>query len=273
MASILEKRVYVENLSVEHYLGDDKRRCACLVQLSTGLRIASVFLSGGRFEDESFASEEDSANMISRGTQRVREISAAIERWNPDVVVGDFNADLDDAEEQLQTRMSPGRKVEYLSWRHSPFPILESCGYAMRKLTDVTSSFMHRVDHVFYRESKLRSLLQNVLDLTMERKLSDHNSVVVSMVTRGVYYRALAAEQFVTGEKGRIRSRNVKLGKARDVDMTELLRRSIEVGEHAYMHVAKDSRKSALDPWISLSTRPEVALFFACKDQPVRAQR
>ena len=38
VASILEKRVYVENLSVMHYLGNDKRRCASLVQLSTGLR-------------------------------------------------------------------------------------------------------------------------------------------------------------------------------------------------------------------------------------------
>ena len=63
------------------------QRCALVVQLPTGDRIANVFLAGGRMDDEKFSWYEACAHVRTDYIDRVLA-------HQPDIIVGDWNSDI-----------------------------------------------------------------------------------------------------------------------------------------------------------------------------------
>ena len=105
-------------------------RCGLIVQLPSGHRVANVFLAGGRHDDQGFLWHQGCADARVEYTDRVLA-------HEPDIIVGDWNADVHAGrEEELYTQQldyvrgilrGVGDDREdalkrWLVWRQSPFP-------------------------------------------------------------------------------------------------------------------------------------------------------
>ena len=113
------------------------QRCALVVQLPTGDRIANVFLAGGRMDDEKFSWYEACAHVRTDYIDRVLA-------HQPDIIVGDWNSDIAaQREDDLYKEDSDyvngilhgirGDKKEalrkWLHWRQTPFVRLRERHY------------------------------------------------------------------------------------------------------------------------------------------------
>jgi hypothetical protein len=165
LPDILKGRHSAAALKTPHYRGESMERCACLVELPNGIRVANVFLSGP-------SEWVDRGDLKMRRTQRVREIGNVLVQWNPDAVVGDFN------EAHAQ-----GDSPEYIEWCQSPFQLLKKCGYSHRPRPAGTG-------RIYYKEKAWTSQLLSVEDFPAEvfELPAKHSMLIGSLLSAGVYY-------------------------------------------------------------------------------------
>ncbi|KNC87828.1 hypothetical protein SARC_00085 [Sphaeroforma arctica JP610] len=155
-------------------------RSAVVVQYN-GLSIANVHLTGGRFDDRGFEAYVDAKS---------REIDNIVSKWDPDLVVGDFNADTtvhqaDRAGQALvcgYTSLPQSTKATFRSYYGDVHTRLEQWGY--RACTPTvppyqTSVYGGMVDWIYQRASRIPDgpLVTRCVDAIGPR-ISDHNAVV-----------------------------------------------------------------------------------------------
>lgn len=149
-------------------------RHALVVTTPGGLKVANVFMSGGKYEDKNF-------ELAPEARQQAAEKLLGL-----DVLVGDWNADIDiDNETKAFTETSryvselkfdSFKLQRWLKWRRSPFAVLLGNGFEALWPAERTVPFNLAVDGAWYRPSKLHGSSVRVKQAMLD--MSDHAAVV-----------------------------------------------------------------------------------------------
>lgn len=150
-------------------------RDAIVVTTPGGLKVANVFMSGGKYEDRNFES----------APQARKEAAEQLVGLN--VLVGDWNADVDPNKEKTkfsqtseyvkELKFDSSKLQRWLEWRQSPFEVLRNAGYEALWPTERTVSFNLAVDGAWYGPTLLDRVDVVVKDEMLG--MSDHAAVVV----------------------------------------------------------------------------------------------
>lgn len=131
------------------------KRCAALSKFRNIL-MASVHLSGGRFDDKEFKK---------LGELKEKQLSKLVE-LGVDIIAGDFNGDI-----SIDKLTSKGKDAFDKYWT-AGHGMLKGKGYSRVDLDGSTSA---RVDHIYYKDSKLKLLDAKIIDCL---DVSDHNGLL-----------------------------------------------------------------------------------------------
>lgn len=155
----------MEDITAAHGI---PKRCAALSKFNNIL-MASVHLTGGRFEDMQFAT---------LGPIKSKQLSI-LTALNVDLIAGDFNGDTNVGTQLdkyiVYSKLSPDDKKKFELYWTSGHDFLARYGYNRVNVDGVTSLFGTRSDHIYYKSSKLKLLnakMINCFDVT------DHNGIM-----------------------------------------------------------------------------------------------
>ena len=163
-------------------------RCALIVQLPSGHRVANVFLAGGRMDDRNFAWYGGCADVRTEYIDRV--IAHA-----PDILVGDWNADINaQREEELYKLDSEyvtgifrgmddmdGLLKRWLHWRQTPFLRLKENGYDFQWPEETTAGRgALAVDGFAYNAATCKPKGAHSQAIRFMQHFTDHSGVVAT---------------------------------------------------------------------------------------------
>jgi len=151
-------------------------RCAVIVTLSNGIKLANVHLCGGRFDDRQF-----------RRLRNVKEeqLQSLVELHDPDMIVGDFNGE-PSVGPSLRTHpvymgLNDEDRALYETYHTSGHSYLLSKGYAdvlSSLMTFVpTSRFGGQPDHIYFK-SKSSGIRLTKTEIVSFQGLTDHQGIL-----------------------------------------------------------------------------------------------
>lgn len=152
-------------------------RCGCSVNFY-GHVITNVHLCGGRFDDRYYMTMTQS---------KAEELDFMVVAVNPDIVVGDFNAEHTPelavrtlAKHPVYKNLSMADQATYLRYYISGHDYLKSHGYVpvIANENVSTSTYGGRPDWIYTRPNKYR-ISERVID-TIGPQLSDHNALLAT---------------------------------------------------------------------------------------------
>ena len=144
------------------------KRCAAISKFGNIL-MASVHLTGGRFDDEKYATlglikSQQLNNLVALGV---------------DLIAGDFNGDTDIGDQldkyNIYTNLSPKEKKVFGLYWTAGHELLVKHKYQRVELDGVTSAYGTRVDHIYYNPSKLKLLDAQLIDCS---DVTDHSGIL-----------------------------------------------------------------------------------------------
>ena len=165
--------------------GCDVPRCATLIRIG-GLTIANVHLCGGRFADKRWRE---------LGDVKSRQLLKIYDKYQPDIIVGDFNGDRDYelALKRIAAKHTEFKKLtneadrsKFMKYLRGVHDYLDNDGGYEAAFTEAeigpTSSYGTNPDWIYYykEDNRLGVLSSKAIDAIPH--LSDHNAIIVNMV-------------------------------------------------------------------------------------------
>ena len=142
-------------------------RCALTYKTDDGLKITAVHLCGGRYDDEEY---QTTFNGRRQFMQKI------IDEVQPDIIMGDFNSDSDEARYlQSVTTYEPALKPEFRKWQTSVYDPLEDNKYKQIFFEGITTPFGTQVDSIFVKEGLFDVTEQTIVTLEKPEEISDED--------------------------------------------------------------------------------------------------
>jgi hypothetical protein len=204
-------RIYVLASGIDHITADKRvfkldrcpaalrmpARCVAIINVGS-IRIANVFLPGGRSDDrvvlavKESSKDEECMNDILKMRKRI--VEDTVRAFEPDIIVGDWNADYrPGVDAAFYAKGAAGNhyategRVErhglerWLKWRASPFRTLERHGYQFAWPSRPTTSRAElAVDGFAYNVATTKA--SDVYNSISFLQLSDHSAVICSFL-------------------------------------------------------------------------------------------
>ena len=142
-------------------------RCALTYKTDDGLKITAVHLCGGRYDDEEY---QTTFNGRRQFMQKI------IDEEQPDIIMGDFNSDSDEARYlHSVTTYEPALKPEFRKWQMSVYDPLEDNKYKQIFFEGITTPFGTQVDSIFVKEGLFAVTEQTIVTLEKPEEISDED--------------------------------------------------------------------------------------------------
>ncbi len=145
-------------------------RCGVMLQVLNNLKIATVHLCGGRFDDKNFTRLQH---------VKTKQLRKVVETWHPDIIAGDFNGEPNSVSlktHPVYKELNPVFKRIYEKYHSDGHAYLLENGYvsALNSSLKPTSRFGGNPDNIYFKPDIVVLKKISIIDFL---DLTDHNGI------------------------------------------------------------------------------------------------